>query len=288
MKDDGRKRQFVIRERREESYDDPSVKRKGFVSSDRQRVDETPEPPKLQRQRKSLRERELEEEEENNRNFRRTQRRDEDEDFEEIEDEYEDRPSKAPKVVRIFAWAALMAILFAGGYLATNFFFNWSDRKGGERIGSVYGSGSEVKAASVAASGDETSSNIKYTLYVPDGTSFKNREIDITRGNTREEDIKKVISMYVDTLKETKSLDPSVSVNAVYQSGDILYLDMSNAFPSSLKSAGKVKASQVLDGMLRTASSNFPPAARIKFYVNAKEIQDKVPLDLTKPWEGSK
>lgn len=291
MKDyDGRKRQFVIREKKDESYDDPSVRRKSYAAGDRERYEETPEPPRAPRQRKTLREREMEEEEESRRTFRQRHRRDAEEDYEEPEDdgEYEEPASKAPKVVRFFAWAALLAILFAGGYLATNYFFSWSDKKGGERIGSVYGSGSEVKSAETAASADSASSNMKYTICVPEGGSFKRREVDITKGNTREEDIKKVLSMYVDSLKETKALDPSVSIDGVYQSGDILYLDMPASFLSSLKSIGQAKAEQVLNGFQKTAAENFPPITRIKFYVNSKEITDKKPLDLSKPWEGSK
>ena len=291
MKDyEGRKRQFVIREKKEESYDAPSVRRRNRIN-DESIPEETPEPPRAPRQRKSLREREMEEEAENRRSFRGGRRRDAEEDYDEPEDEgYDEEPvSKAPKVVRFFAWMALLAILFAGGYLATNFYFNWSDKKGGERIGSVYGSGSEVKSAETAAqSANASSSSIKYTIYVPEGDAFKSREIDIIRGNTREEDIKKVMSMYIDSLKETKLLDPSVNVKGIYQSGDILFLDMPKSFLSSLKGIGKDKAAQVLNGIQKTAAENFAPITRIKFYADSKEIQEKTPLDLSKPWGGSK
>ena len=176
-----------------------------------------------------------------------------------------------------------MIILFACGYLATNYFFNWSDKKGGERIGSVYGTGSEVKES--AATEETAASNTKYTLYLPDGEGFQSRGIDITGGGTREEDIAKVMSMYVDSLKETKALDPAVSINEIFQSGDWLYLNMTPTFQSSLKSLGKAKAEKLLSGFTKTVQENFPPLKKVKFYVNSKEITDKNPVDLTQPWE---
>ena len=208
----------------------------------------------------------------------------EEEDYE--EEEEENYGSKAPKVVRVFAWIALMIILFACGYLATNYFFNWSDKKGGERIGSVYGKGSEVQDSK--ASEGTASSNMKYTLYVPEGDGFQSRGIEITGGGTREDDIAKVLSMYVDSLKETKALDPAVSINEIFQSGDWLYINMTPSFQSSLKSLGKARAEQLLSGFAKTVQDNFPPLRKVKFYINSKEITDKNPVDLTQPWERTK
>lgn len=289
MKDfDGRKRQFVIRDRKDDNYDDPAVSRRGFMKGGRAETEEADETPRAPKARKSLREREMEEAEAARRSVPRGHSRKRyDDDFEEQEEEHEGPSSKAPKVVRIFAWIALMAILFAGGYLAANYFFSWSDKKGGERIGSVYGSGSEVKEAEKGESATAVT-GVKYAIFVPDGDLFKSREIEITRGNTREEDISKVISMYVDSLKEMKLLEPAVAAQGLYQSGDWLYVDMPPAFQSSLKGIGKAKAQQALNGFVKTISANFPPISKIKFYVNSKEIQDKNPVDLTKPWEGQK
>lgn len=282
---EGRQRHFVIRDKKDESYDSPAVRRRGVIKEREEEAEELLEEPRAPRPRKSLREREMEEEEERRAARRGSVKRrikDEDDYGYEDEDEEEYAP-KAPKIVRIFAWGALMVILFACGYLATNYFFSWSDKKGGERIGSVYGKGAEVKESAVTEG--VPVSNMKYTIYVPEGDGFQNRSIEITGGGTKEDDISKVMSMYVDSLKETKALDPAAAINELFQSGDWLYINMTPSFQSSLKSLGKAKAERLLSGFVKTARENFPPLRKIKFYINAKEIADKNPVDLTQPWE---
>ncbi len=280
-----RQRHFVIRDRKEEDYDQPAVRRRGLSREDAEERAEQDETPRKPRARRTLREREMEEEEEvrslRGSRKRKTMRKPDFEDDDADDDDYQ-RP-RAPKIVRFFAWGALVVILFTCGYAATNDFFRRADKKGGERIGSVYGSGSEI--AETAAQDSQPAANAKYSVYVPDGTSFQTRSIEIKQGGTREDDIQKVLSMYIDSLKETKAMDTSVSVNNVFQGGDWLYVDLTPAFQSSIKKLGKDKAPQILNGMLNTVRDNFPPVKKIKFYVNSKEITDKTPVDLTKPWE---
>ncbi|OUO94128.1 GerMN domain-containing protein [Cloacibacillus sp. An23] len=282
-----RQRHFVIRDKKDENYDQPAVRRRGLMREEEDERGEQDEKPRKPRARRTLREREMEEEEEA-RSLRGGRRRKamkradfDDEDDYEDDDDYS-RP-RAPKIVRIFAWIALVVILFTCGYVATNYFFSWSDKKGGERIGNVYGSGAEITES--AATAENAPSNAKYSIYVPDGSSFQTRSIEIKPGGTREEDIQKVLSMYIDSLKETKAMDTAAAVNSVFHGGDWLYVDMTPAFQSSIKKLGKEKAAQVLNGMLNTMRDNFPPIKKIKFYVNSKEITDKTPVDLTGPWE---
>lgn len=199
-------------------------------------------------------------------------------------EEEEDESKKAPLLVRIFAWIALLAIFFVCGYLGANYFFNWADKKGGPRVGNVVGSGTEAARVSVGANASSGSGNVKYKLYIPDGTSFTDREIEINKGMA-EEDIEKVASVYIDGLKETKMLDNNVRVLTVFRSGDWLYLDMTGAFSSSLKTLGKDKAAMVITGLVRTMKDNFPPVKKVKFYIDGKESGEKVPADLTRPWE---
>lgn len=276
-----RQRHFVIPDKKEEDYDKPAVRRRGVMpEEDKESEDEKPRKP---RARRTLREREQEEEEEA-RSLRgsRKRRKIKQEEFDEDEfDDEEERP-RAPKIVRIFAWAALVVILFTAGYVATNFFFAWSDKRGGERIGNVYGSGAEV-AENAEQSG---APQARYNIYIPDGESFQTRAIELKPGGTREEDVQRVLSMYVDSLKETKALDPAVSVSSVFQSGEWLYVDLTAAFQSSIKKLKKEEATKILNGMANTMRDNFPPISKIKFYVNSKEITDKTPVDLTGAWEA--
>ena len=284
-----RQRHFVIRDKKEENYDQPAVRRRGLVREEDEEREEQEEKPRRPRARRTLREREMEEEEEvrslRGSRKRKTMKRAEIDDEEDYEDDEEQRP-RAPKIVRIFAWIALVVILFTCGYVATNYFFAWSDKQGGERIGNVYGSGAEV-AETQQTAGQETGeapSDARYSIYIPEGSSFQTRAIELKPGGTREDDMQKVLSMYIDSLKETKAMDPAVSVTNVFQSGEWLYVDLTAAFQSSIKKLGKEKATQALNGMLNTMRDNFPPVKKIKFYVNAKEITEKTPVDLTGAW----
>ena len=204
-----RQRHFVIRDKKEENYDQPAVRRRGLMREEDEEREEQEEKPRRPRARRTLREREMEEEEEvrslRGSRKRKTMKRAEIDDEEDYEDDEEQRP-RAPKIVRIFAWIALVVILFTCGYVATNYFFAWSDKQGGERIGSVYGSGAEV--AETAAEQEPAPSNAQYSIYVPDGQSFQTRAIELKPGATREDDIQRVLSMYIDSLKETKAMDP--------------------------------------------------------------------------------
>ena len=204
----------------------------------------------------------------------------------EFEEEEEDESKKAPLLVRIFAWVALLAIFFVCGYLGANYFFNWADKKGGPRVGNVVGSGTEASRVVSGANVSNGSGNVKYDLFIPEGKTFTEREIEIKKGMV-EEDIEKVVSVYIDGLKETQMLDNSSRVLNVFRSGDWLYLDMTGAFGTSLKTLGKDKASMVITGLVRTMRDNFPPIKKVKFYIDGKESGEKAPVDLTKPWEIS-
>ena len=311
MKEKERPRHFVIRDKKRDNYDAPTVRRRtSYIEHDRdeeeaaeekthargrtrerEREEEEQQPqPRKQRKRMTLREREMDEAEED-RSLRRARMRkrikeEPEPDYEELEAEDGNESSKAPKIVRVFAWIALMIILFACGYLATNYFFSWSDKKGGERIGSVYGTGAEVEEHEKREAAQvPTSSDAAYTIYIPGDNGYEERAVEIAGSQTVEEDVSKVMSMYVDSLKETKAFDTNVAIGDIFRSGDWLYLDMNDAFQKSLKTMGKEKAQKVLGGFVRAARKNFPPAKKVKFYVNSREIKDKNPVDLSEPWE---
>ncbi len=281
-----RTRHFIVRKKKAEDFDEPSVKR----LSDQQRDNSSHE-----------RKRSDEEEKENLRegffarysgkdrsegeriNVRSRKSFDEDDYDDEFEEE-EDDSKKAPLLVRIFAWIALLAIFFVCGYLGANYFFNWADKKGGPRVGNVVGTGTEAAKISVDANASIGPGNVKYNLYIPEGKTFTPREIEIERGMV-EQDIEKVASVYIDGLKETKMLDNDVRVLNVFRSGDWLYLDMTGAFASSIKTLGKDKAALVITGLVKTMKDNFPPIKKIKFYIEGKESGEKTPVDLKSPWE---
>lgn len=281
-----RTRHFIVRKKKEEDFDEPSVRRfsdqQGNNSShERQWHDED--------EKDNLREGFFARytgkgQSEGDRVNARSRKSSEEDDYDDEFEEEEDNSKKAPLLVRIFAWIALLAIFFVCGYLGANYFFNWADKKGGPRVGNVVGSGTEAEQVSVGANASTVPGNAKYNLYIPEGKTFTAREIEIEKGMV-EEDIQKVASVYIDGLKETKMLDNAVRVLSVFRSGDWLYLDMTGAFTSSLKTLGKDKAALVITGLVKTMKDNFPPIKKIKFYIEGKESAEKTPVDLKSPWE---
>lgn len=281
-----RPRQFVVGERKD--YDEPTVRRRagGSYAKDREEIRGEDEEERRQfrsapARKSSLRDRESEEPESRSSYSRRMK----DTEYLEDEEEYEtDRGRKAPLLVRVFAWCALLAIFFACGYLGANYFFKWADKRGGPRVGDVVASSTEV-AQMPKTEGTASPLNASYSLYVPEDGTFKERAIDIKKG-LPEEDMEKVISMYIDGLKEINMMGSGVRAQNIFRSGETLYLDMTSDFQKSVKSMGKDKASLALSGLLKTMNSNFSPINRIKFYIDGKELKDTTPVDLTKPWEN--
>lgn len=269
-------------------FDTPTAGRKGFLR--RKPDSETQENAGASRGyfvRRSLREREIEEERQHRQTLQKqeidTRRRD-DEDDDEYEYDYEDAGStKAPRPVRFFAWAALLAIFFAGGYVGANYFFNKADRSGA-RIGGVVGSGPEVSEGGVLPSASGLG-EVGYKLYIPLAAGdFETRDIKISKG-LPEEDIQRILTVYTDGLKELTYFEPGVQVLNIFRSGDWLYIDMSQDFLKSLKTMGRDKSTLALTGLVRTMQENFPPIKKIKFYVDGKESKDKNPVDIENAWE---
>ena len=271
-----RTRHFVVGEKRKTNLDEPAVRRKvvrTYGAEGLRDSDEQPARPPFPGQRN----------EDGASMSGRAVRKRQIPDYEE-EDDVEDRRGKAPILVRVFAWASLLAVFFACGYLGANYIFNWADKKGGPRVGDVVGSPAEIKQtdASTASQGETVTSG--YSIYLPDNGKYTKREIDIAKG-TVEADAAKVISVYIDGLKETNTLDSSTRALNVFIGGDCMYLDMSSQFLASLKKLGAAKAPSVLSGMAKTVTENFPPVKKIKFYIDGKESNITSPADLTKPWE---
>lgn len=276
-------------ERSDKDFDTPTASRKGLAERKEPGKDtgsgqEDVSASRGYFVRRSLRERDLEEEEQRSRPASGRSRQ---KPVNEIDDEeyYEEEVSstKAPKLVRLFAWVALLAVFFTGGYVGANYLFNRADRSG-VRIGGVVGSGAEVRDGHGLPSAEGVG-DAEYKLYLPlaDG-EFEQRNIKIRKG-LPEEDIQRILTVYSDGLKEMTYFEPDVRVLNIFRSGDWLYVDMSQDFLRSLKLMGRDKSTKALTGLVRTMQENFPPIKKIKFYVDGKESKDKNPIDIENAWE---
>ena len=285
-----RTRHFVVGKKKEEDFDEPAVRRKSPERDEPEAKEEQEEQGARKGYfvRRSLREREIEEAQQHRQAIRRARGEDYDEPEEEEYDEYEEEDygeerAKAPLMVRIFSWGALLAIFFVGGYLGANYFFDWADSKGGPRIGNVVGSPTDL--ANVPGGGETAGvGDASYTIYFLDGASFTQREIKFRKG-LPEEDIQRLLTVYIDSLKETSALSTGVQLLSIYRSGDWLYVDLTGAFEASLKTLGKDRATAVITGLVKTMQENFPPVKKVKFYIDGKESKEKNPVDLTSAWE---
>jgi hypothetical protein len=222
------------------------------------------------------------------------------------EDEEDEVPNRAPLVFRLLAWTSLVVIFFAVGYGATSLAFRWldsrADSSGENRIPanvvntpqqaenllsqSVQASGpgrEETGYSADIASPQERGAYVTVTISIPDGNTFKTRQIRCS-GTLREDTMKQTLAAYMDAMKEGKMLSAGAQDINLFQSGDWLYLNMNGGFLESIKANGADKSRMMLTGMVKTMADNFAPINKIKFYVDGKEIRDKKPLDLTAPW----
>lgn len=190
--------------------------------------------------------------------------------------------SNVPLLVRIFAWIALVAILFALGYGGANCLFNWLDSKTPGRIGNVVAEKSEIKNTSK----QQTSlAGKKYILFVPTAQgTYSNRTVTIPTC-TKEKGIKQIVNMYLNSLKETKTISTEVKVNNIFISGDWVYIDFTSALETSLKKLNAEQGTIFITGLLKTIKENFVPIRKIKIYINGKESKMTTPINITEPWE---
>jgi hypothetical protein len=283
-----REDRFDDRDRRDTERMQPRPRRPR-VRRDEEEYEEEEERRPRYASRRPVSRREEEEYEEEERRPRRPRGRDYEDYEDEYDDEYEDdeyEHKKAPLLVRVFAWGALLAILFAAGYLGANCIFNWADKKGGPRIGDVVGSSSDVaKVDQKDAQSQQPADSTSYKMYIPDKNDFTERKIDIKKGRT-EQDIDKVLSTYFDSLKETGMLSDNVKIINLFHSDNKLYINMSTDFADSVKKLSPAKATQIITGVIRTLQADFS-VDTVKFYIDGQESKMTKPIDLTQDWSAS-
>ena len=223
------------------------------------------------------------------------------------DDEEDEVPNRAPLVFRLLAWTSLVVIFFAVGYGATSLAFRWLDNRAdssgenrippnvvstprqtenllGQSVQAPSGSGTEGTGNSAdIASPQEQGAYVTVTISIPDGNTFKTRQIRCS-GALREDTMKQTLAAYMDAMKEGQMLSAGAQDLNLFQSGDWLYLNMNGGFLESIKANGADKSRMMLTGMVKTMADNFAPINKIKFYVDGKEVRDKKPLDLTAPW----
>jgi hypothetical protein len=191
------------------------------------------------------------------------------------------RQAKAPWLLRLVSWSAVMLLLFTLGYFGTGLALKWVDRKEGPAETKIVSGKEPVPGASAGAS------QTGYKVYSLKGDRIIESRAS-TNGGVMEADLREVMKSLFGLLKVEGLLDPQATVLHVFRTGDLLYLDVNDACIRSITSLPKEKANLVMTGIVRTAIDNFRPLSRVRFLVNGKESQDKQPVDLTVAWQLSR
>jgi len=99
-----------------------------------------------------------------------------------------------------------------------------------------------------------------------------------------EEDLRQVLDVALEPLRGQNGAGDTLRVLHVFRAGDMLYLDVSDAFLTAVKALPSQQGALVMTGLVRTVTEGFPPLSQVRILVNGKEATDRQPVDLTVPW----
>ncbi len=187
-------------------------------------------------------------------------------------------PSRAPWLLRLVSWSAVLLLMFTLGYFGTGLALKWVDKKSGPQETTIV-SGEEPSPDTRPTSGRHS-----YTLYSLKGDKIVESTIN-TSGGLPEADFRDVMQALFGQLKAEGLVDEQSTVLHVFRTGDLLYVDLNDACIRSMKALPGPKANLVMTGIVRTAVENFRPVTRVRFLVNGRESQEKKPIDLTVAWQ---
>ncbi len=186
--------------------------------------------------------------------------------------------AKAPWLLRLVSWSAVLLLLFTLGYFGTGIALKWVDKKGGPPETTIV-SGQEPVPGEKAVP-----SRPGYKVYSLKGDQIV-ESLTLTNGGLMEADLREVLQALFGLLKAEGLLDPQSAVLHLFRTGDLLYLDVNEACTRSITALPVQKANLVVTGIARTAIENFRPITRVRFLVNGRESQEKKPVDLTVAWQ---
>ncbi|MFA0888435.1 MAG: hypothetical protein ACC613_04965 [Synergistales bacterium] len=186
--------------------------------------------------------------------------------------------AKAPWLLRLVSWSAVMLLLFTLGYFGTGLILKWVDSKGGPQETTVV-SGQEP------VPGEKPNlSQRGYKIYALKGDQITESRT-VTNGGLMESDMREVLQALFGLLKADGILDPQSAVLHTFRTGDLLYLDVNDACIRSIAGLPLPKANLVMTGIVRTAIENFRPVTRVRFLVNGRESGETKPVNLTVAWQ---
>lgn len=204
------------------------------------------------------------------------------------EEEYdEEQRHKAPFLVRLFVWIMMLVLIGFAGYYAANYFIGYSETKSEVKV-SDSGNSQDLaledkkEAETAAPQKVENMATKTYKLYIPAGKDYAVRKVEITSGRV-EQDMQKLLEMYFDSMREEGIISVEIKPDNIFKSGDLLYINTAGNLEKAIQSLDEAKASTLITGMLSTLWNNFS-VRKVKFYINSKESEIRVPVDLSAQW----
>lgn len=186
--------------------------------------------------------------------------------------------TKAPWILRLVSWSAVMLLLFTLGYFGTGLVLKWVDSKGGPQETTVVSGKEPVLGETPKAPQNE------YRVYSLKGNQLSESRVE-TAGGLMESDLREVLQGLFSLLQAEGVLDPQSAVLHIFRAGDLLYLDVNDACVRSIASLPPEKANLVMTGVVRTIIENFRPVTRVRFLVNGRESTETKPVNLAVAWQ---
>lgn len=186
--------------------------------------------------------------------------------------------TKAPWILRLVSWSAVMLLLFTLGYFGTGLVLKWVDSKGGPQETTVVSGKEPVLGETPKAPQNE------YRVYSLKGNQLSESRVE-TAGGLMESDLREVLQGLFSLLQTEGVLDPQSAVLHIFRAGDLLYLDVNDACVRSIASLPPEKANLVMTGVVRTIIENFRPVTRVRFLVNGRESTETTPVNLAVAWQ---
>jgi len=196
----------------------------------------------------------------------------------------EEETKKAPLIIRLIAWAAVIVFCFVAGYVGTSMALRFLDRKDILERKDVV-SGREEAGELLAREDGKIELNarkVTFSVYYPRGGGLVSENDDFISG-IMEDDIQQAINKIFSLIPGKFPAD--VQLINIFRTGDTVFLNFNSAFVSGLAKLGENESALFITAVVRTMKENFTPITKVRFLVNGKVTRKGSPVDLTVPWQ---
>ena len=196
----------------------------------------------------------------------------------------EPETKKAPLLIRIIAWLAVVAFCFVDGHVGTSFALRLPNKNDILMPQAVVSDRQEAQGVLEDGSAEirVNARKVAFTVYFPREEAIASEKTDILSG-IMEDDIRQIFGKILSLVPG--SFSPDMKVLNVFRSGDTLFLNLNAPFISSLSKLGVKESTLFITAVVRTITENFPPLTKVRFLVNGKVTREGTPVDLTVPWQ---